>query len=411
LWFWHIRGHGQEGIDWLERLLVEDAQAQGGQVPGVEQRIIRAKALEVAGFLLEMQNRPQEGRVYISESLDISRDLGQAGRRGEASALLRLAGVTDDIEQKTALYLETLALARKLKDAFLIAEALQGLGFLAINEGRFQEGQVYLEENLALRQKIDDLDGMGTALLQLGSIAYIQGKIEDAEKAFADSLDCFHKVGNMRFVSEALFSQAMLAFSERDFERATEICEQAIAIGQDTRERSIVAVGIFRLGRVSMAQGNYDLAIKQYQEVMEIAQETGFKPLLAMASFGLAVAAVSQRRYPEAYAYLKEASEYWLEVHDYYDSGFSLMIMAELAYGLNEIRTAAQLIGAAEHILPSSAFRMLSPVEADEYYRVQQAVRETLGEAEYQQAWAEGQEMTLEQALNLALSLSQKASQ
>ena len=65
-WFWHIRGHGSEGIEWLERLLEAEAQARAGQDAGPEQRLNRAEALDAIGFLKIMKNQYGASKAYLS---------------------------------------------------------------------------------------------------------------------------------------------------------------------------------------------------------------------------------------------------------------------------------------------------------------------------------------------------------
>ena len=411
LWFWHIRGHGTEGIDWLERLLEADRLATPDLAAGPDRRLERANALNALGFLYNMQNQMAKASGYLIQAVEIFRSQGQAGRQGLASALLNLAGVTEDQPQAQALVQESLAISRQLGDKFTLAEGLQNIAGILMNQGKFAQARAAVEENLSLRKQIHDLDGMGTAYMELGGIAFFQGKSAEADVHYADSMECFRKVGNKGFVSRTLFNQAMVAFSAGDFELAAQKCEQAIAIGQELRENTIVAVGLFRLGRVSWAQGDYDLASRRYKEVLKIAQDTGIKPLLAWAHFSLAMAAVYQASYSEADDHLKESSSLWREARDVEDVGFELLILAELAHDRGQLQIAAQLFGAAEHFLPSYALKVLSPAEIQNFENLRFAVQDALGEKSYQQAWSAGMAMTLEQALDLALSLSGKINQ
>jgi hypothetical protein len=91
-WFWHIRGHGAEGIDWLERLLEAVTSAHAGQDEEPGQRLNRAKALIAAGFLTRAQDELEKSKTYLTESLAILRALGVAGRESLASVLLNLPG-------------------------------------------------------------------------------------------------------------------------------------------------------------------------------------------------------------------------------------------------------------------------------------------------------------------------------
>jgi hypothetical protein len=54
LWFWHIRRHQSEGLEWLERGLSIESMERGDQPLISKRTMIRGKALNTAGFLLAM---------------------------------------------------------------------------------------------------------------------------------------------------------------------------------------------------------------------------------------------------------------------------------------------------------------------------------------------------------------------
>jgi len=54
-WLWHIRTHWSEGVEWLDRGLEIEKAGRGATSPGPRRAFIRAEALSVLGFLLQMQ--------------------------------------------------------------------------------------------------------------------------------------------------------------------------------------------------------------------------------------------------------------------------------------------------------------------------------------------------------------------
>ena len=74
LWFWHIRGHKNEGVDWLERGLSVEATERGDQSLTPDRAMIRGKALYVAGFLRLMLIETDKGEILSKESLALFRD-------------------------------------------------------------------------------------------------------------------------------------------------------------------------------------------------------------------------------------------------------------------------------------------------------------------------------------------------
>lgn len=273
-----------------------------------------------------------------------------------------------------------------------------------MSQGKFPQAEEALAENLTLRKELHDLDGMGTVLMEMGSIAFNQDKPAEAEAHFIAARECYEKVGNKRFVSQALYIQAMVAFAEGDFSKATQLSEQAVAIGQELGESTIIALGLVRLGRASSSIGNFDLARSQFEEVLKVSRETGIKQLQAVAHDSLGALAYFQAKYSEAYDHLKQSILLWREIGEEAGISFTLLILAMLIHSRRQYETAARLLGAAERMMPSYGLKFLSPVEIQGLENTRLALQSALGKKAYQQAWAAGQAMDLEQVQELALS-------
>ena len=94
-WLWHIRTHWSEGIEWLERGLEIEQAGRGATPPGPRRAIIRAEALSVLGFLLQMQVNFVSGNALIErrktcleESIALFQAGGNENTSGYAWAIL-----------------------------------------------------------------------------------------------------------------------------------------------------------------------------------------------------------------------------------------------------------------------------------------------------------------------------------
>ena len=207
-WFWHIRGRGSEGVDWLSQLLEAEARTREDQPLEPGRSLARANALNAGGFLMDMQNNPGQSRLLFKESLGIFRGLGQAGRRGMAISLLGLADPLEDVSETFVLAEESMAIFRELGDKFYIAECLQQIGGILSIQGRFTDAKSAIEEDLALRKEINDQDGMGTAYHLYGNLEMVQGDYSHARELFEKSLACYRVVNNVRFITQVIYSLA-----------------------------------------------------------------------------------------------------------------------------------------------------------------------------------------------------------
>ena len=96
MWFWHIRDHKIEGIDWLERTLLAEACECGVEPRSQERTLARSQALNTSGFLLVMQGDLAKQKVLSEESFALARELGPHGRRSMAFALWNLASAAEN---------------------------------------------------------------------------------------------------------------------------------------------------------------------------------------------------------------------------------------------------------------------------------------------------------------------------
>jgi tetratricopeptide (TPR) repeat protein len=442
LWmFWHLRGHGNEGSDWLERALSIETLERGEQPIWPAHAMIRGKALNVAGFLRLMQEETEKGAVFAAESLALYRELGPAGKRGMAYALWNLGLVASarlDTAGAKSLAEESLALFREAGDTFGMAECLTELGRHAMVYGDHERARAIWEENLALRKEIGDKDGIAYICSHLGDLAFWQGDYQRAITLYEESLAGFREVGNKTFVARTLsllgevarvhgdygqaakmtetalamsreagdeFSTAMVigdlgtvAWTQGDYTQAAERFEEQLTIGRGMRNNSVVANALFGLAGVARSQGDYSQAAKMYQELLAFGN---WKPATL---YGPGRVARSRGKYASARALHSEASAIWQWAGMRFGVPLSLEALASLATAQSQVERAARLFGAAEALQELFHF-ILAPADRADHDRDVATVRAALGEEAFAAVWAEGRAMTMEQAIDEALKL------
>lgn len=402
LWFWHIRGHGSEGIARLQGLLDAEANRRGSQQIEPAMRLDRAYALDAAGFLLAMQNKYDESTALLQESLDSFRELGQAGRRGAAMALLHLASIINDQELALTWNEESLAVFREIGDKFNMAECLQGLAGLRMFEGGFTDGIAAIEEDLALRRELGDQDGMGTAFNIYGILMVDQGDYRRAQQLYEQALACYSAVNNIRYISQVTFNLARLAWVQGDYDQATRRCDEIMAMGQEQRSRNLTANAISFLGLLDWSKGNFDLAERRAKESLLVGQELDDFSLIISSHYILAKIALSKGDFPQVTGHIQEVLRLErISGNDLVGINYILVILAGLARGLGQLERAIRLMAAAEHIC-WWAVNTISPADRSEREIIVAALRKEVSMAAFQAAWAEGQAMTLEQTLAYA---------
>ena len=406
LWFWHIRGHRYEGIDWLERGLSIEAMERGDRpiIPG--RVMIRGKALNASGTLLA-ESLFGKAAERLEQSRALFEALGPAGKQGMAYALLRLSRWTSGAIRSKVLLEESLTLFHEVSDKFGMAELLMALAGIARIEGDFERAWAIGKEHLALRKEIGDKDGIAIAHAHLGITALRWGDYQQARKLYEESLAGFREVGNKWAIGGTLSWLSGVASEQGNYQQATKILEEALALGQDLGDKSFIADRLDDLGKMAWAQGDYEQATQKFEAALAISQEVGNKFGTSSALQGLGRVAQSQEDYGAARSFHTEAIVLGQEkeIGNSWIVAMHFSALATLAAAQKQMQRAARLFGAAETLFPVIRFEM-SAAERAEHDQALAAARAALGEEAYMAAYNEGKKMTFDEAIAYALEES-----
>lgn len=247
--FWQGRGHLLEGCAWLERGL-HYGEASAAKV--------RAKALNMLGWLINQQGDHNRAAKLLDESVALYRPLDDL--KGLAHALDSrgdVAWLLGDFEQAKAYYQESLALCRALGDQWAIGMSLYSLGRLHLDYGHFEPAAGLLEESLTTLRQIADRRGIALNLLSLGRIGLSQGDYERASGQIRESLVLFQELGNKVDMAESLQTLGTLARLHGQAGRTARLWAAA--------ETLFESMGMPALSVVNQAAHAEDMAFAQAQ--------------------------------------------------------------------------------------------------------------------------------------------------
>jgi predicted ATPase/Tfp pilus assembly protein PilF len=303
LWFWHLRGHKNEGVDWLERGLSVEAAERGDQPLTPDRAMIRGKALNVSGILWSILGRFEKTRTRSEQALALFQQLGSRGRVGMAYALLYLADAAVYLENPRSVKIlaeESLTLFQEVGDKFGMAQCLDILGWVVSVEGDSNQVKAIWEENLALRKEIGDRDGIARVLARLGMWALSQGDLNRSVSLHEEGLAIFREVGNEWARSFTLANLALVFQAQGDYGKATQILEEALVLARDLGDKYRASQLLYGLGRAAQSQGEYERATQMYAEALILAREIGEPPAVAEGLQALGRLALARGDYEEA---------------------------------------------------------------------------------------------------------------
>ena len=166
LWeFWTVRGYESEGRDWLERILSVPAAAAP--------TLLRAKALNGAGFLAWTQSDLEAAEMLLNESVQLSKELGDdAGRAWALNHLGQVAQLRGDQKLAVSLFTESLNLFRPVHADWNLVWVLNNLAEMALGQKDYASSAKFLEDAQELLQRTQDKRARAWVHNNLGAVSY-----------------------------------------------------------------------------------------------------------------------------------------------------------------------------------------------------------------------------------------------
>jgi tetratricopeptide (TPR) repeat protein len=165
----------------------------------------------------------------------------------------------------------------------------------------------------------------------------------------------------------------------------------------------MLALNVFDTARVSEMSGDFGQAVVDFEEASRLFQSIQDRQYFCASRSMLAHFLRRQGRNEEAAAIYRQTIRYWQELGHLSAVAHELECFAYLACAQGYVRRAVRLLAAAGNVRDAGGSPM-SSVERDEYDRAVSQLRGNLDAAGFEAAWAKGQALTLEQAIELALS-------
>jgi len=311
IWFWHIHSREPEGIEWLNRGLgivggipiEENIPLQEG-MPGYHRHIgasvanvdplVRTQAMVVLGFFRWLQfynpgdtdHAPEQAKNLLEEAISRYQEIGAKGDdleicRGLAWAQLWLGHclyiAEGELNQARELARRMLEAFRTTDDSLGVAECLQLLGFSSRDPA---EAIMLYQEQLTIHEANQDSHGMGNAHYNIGYTAVANGNYEIARQAYEASLVHARRINHrVRIVENLAFLGDTYQYCG-NMERADEYIQQSLSAAYELGMVSRILQCLRWKFQLQVAKGRYDQVVGVNEEALRLAQKTGIPNIL-----------------------------------------------------------------------------------------------------------------------------------
>jgi len=370
------------------------------------------QALIETGSVFMRKGEYVAAQQHTEEGLTRARETGD--QSGVALALTVLGNVAlsqGNLATARVLYEESLALKREMSDKRGVSVSHNNLGIVALSQGDFATARVLYEMSLVLDREMGDKSGISLSLYNLGDMALRQGDYATARKLFNESLALCREMRDKRGICLSLNGLGIVASAQGEYAAAQALCEESLMLCREMRDKRGISMSLNGLGSVAANQGDYTAARALHEESLALNREMGDKNGITISLSNLGFVAVEQQDYIRARALYVESLTQAREM------GNKLIVVVNLA-GLAGVAVqvgsasavkperalhATRLAAAAEALLVAIQATM-EPPERRNYDHAIAAARAVLGEEAFNAAWAEGQAMSLDDAIALALT-------
>jgi ATP/maltotriose-dependent transcriptional regulator MalT len=340
---------------------------------------------------------------------------------------------TDQPERARALYQETLQAGRAHGDPVLVCAAWEGLAEV----DRDPSKQYALMED-SLAQVPYCLQFYPTR--QLGMAAYTLGDLARAEGWFQRALEHATELGALHWQAQELYLLGRTARHRGDYDRAMALLEHSQAQRRRAGDTYYLCGSLWAMGEASWCRGDLAQASRRLEQSLGLSRQHGYSDMAADAQCVLALVACEQGHYDRAVALCAAALDD-LPAEWYYEQGLAVSVLARVALCRGDAPRAINLYREAlEHMQQSQlqpyiveaveslswalavggqavpAAQMLAcaarkrdemgmalhPVCRPYHDRAVETVRAALDQGAFAAAWAEGEGLSLDEAIALA---------
>ncbi|MFN2138193.1 MAG: ATP-binding protein [Candidatus Promineifilaceae bacterium] len=360
--FWHLRGHHDEGRDWLSRRPTISRSE-------FDRQVVYVRALDASAYLAWFSSKYSEALLLIEQAFELRKEsiAGSADLAFADMAYANILYADNQLPRARAVIAKSVDLYKQDDNEGELLEARNFQAYLAFKDNDLEFAREVAEENLAHAQRVGEPTGIGGATSVLGHVAANLHDYETAVSCYEKSLAHFKEVGDL--------------------------------YGMNVLLRSLANVALF--------QANYETAKRYLDERLQLCRQLGNKIVITKSLCGLGIVSVHLNQNQEARAYFAEGLQFiarqdppsqWLLAECL--SGLALLLVSE-----EEVEQSAELLGTVDRLL---AEVNLDEISRSAYEKSLAAAKEQLDEETFDSQIALGRSLTIAQAVDLAQKVNKK---
>jgi tetratricopeptide (TPR) repeat protein len=286
---------------------------------------------------------------------------------------------------------------------------LNKIGIAAARNGDYAAAEKRLHEAMDLAEKTRHVRGIVGALDHLAEVAWRQGAFEEAIERYKACLTYARRQqGKQKDLStlDSLIGQGRVLMMQGKYDEAAVAYSRCLDINKERGNKTDLAFAHSDLSEVAFRKGDYEAARNHASVSLSLRHEAKNEWGIATSQQQLAQVEHKEGLHVEALHHAKESLLIFERLLSRKGIADCLLLVAAISHDNGDEEVAARLFGAAEMLLDSRGAQLSVP-QRDHYERT------ILTQARHQldsHVWASGRELTLEDAIALAVEYAPERS-
>jgi predicted ATPase/TolA-binding protein len=391
--YWFIRTFLLEGSKWLKNALSKTTQNST-----LAEKAARVKALyedaELANQLDDFEHMKTSAEQSFTLAQEVSDKRDTAIARYEAASVLYRC---DDYEKALPLLEQCYAEFREINDPYWQLNAYKWLSQILARQGRLKYSERVMQ-TLELARKGGERLNLAEALFEYGGWLYRLNRFDEAIKYVEEADALFKQIGSKLNITSFAFAE--FAWLNGNYKEAESYYMEMQARFGLIGEKNMRSGMIAWLGLLAMEQGNLEKAQAYFEEALATEREIDNKAYMARSLAGLGINFYLQGNIEKCRQNFKEGI-FVVKPLEIYTKRYVLFLTVKYL-DIQKLESIVYILGALDNSQKDDE-NPIEPFNKRYYNHAEARTREKLGDVAFKSAFAEGQKMSLDEALDLAL--------
>jgi tetratricopeptide (TPR) repeat protein/transcriptional regulator with XRE-family HTH domain len=237
--------------------------------------------------------------------------------------------------------------ARRCGDLAAEASALNGLGSVAGQRGRFRDAAGHFQAALERYRKCGDRTGEARVLYNLGITEQQLHNHRSAAGYYRQSIAAFEGAGDSLGTARALADLAGAETELGSYDQAEEHLKLALPVLRDVKDHVYEAGALEQIGELNLRRGQLTQAAAFYEQSLTIWLRIDHPAGVASGLLDLGRVNLRQGDYHQASSYLRQALTRYREIGYQHGEIKTLRALAETLHGVGQAAAARAELAAA----------------------------------------------------------------